>query len=61
MSIYDKIYELTIHELKVAQQHPDWTESIAKFFAAGGYAKEPQETIDAIYAVVFNKGENHGT
>lgn len=61
MSIYDKIYELTMHELKMVQKHQDSIELFARFFAAGGYAREPQETIDAMYNVVFNKGENHGT
>lgn len=53
MSRYEKILSLTIHEMMTLMDKPEELKRIAQFFAAGGYSREPQETIDAIYSIVF--------
>jgi hypothetical protein len=39
--------------MMTAMEQPKEFERIAKFFAAGGYSKEPDETLNAMYNIVF--------
>lgn len=53
MTRYETILSLTIHDMMTAMEQPKEFERIAKFFAAGGYSKEPDETLNAMYNIVF--------
>lgn len=53
MNRYEKILALTIHEMMLSHEQPSEFKRIAQFFAAGGYSREPDETLDAMYNIVF--------
>ena len=53
MDRYEKILSLTIHEIMTLMDNPEELKRIAQFFAAGGYSREPDETLDAMYDIVF--------
>ncbi len=53
MNRYEKILSLTIHEIMTLMDNPEELKRIAQFFAAGGYSREPDETLDAMYDIVF--------
>jgi hypothetical protein len=53
MNRYEKIMALTIHEMMLSHEQPSEFKRIAQFFAAGGYSREPDETLDAMYDIVF--------
>lgn len=53
MDRYEKILSLTIHEIMTLMDKPEELKRIAQFFAAGGYSREPDETLDAMYEIVF--------
>lgn len=53
MGRYEKILSLTIHEMMLSHEQPSEFKRIAQFFAAGGYSREPDETLDAMYNIVF--------
>lgn len=53
MDRYEKILSLTIHEIMTLMDKPEELKRIAQFFAAGGYSREPDETLDAMYDIVF--------
>ena len=57
MSRYEKILALTIHEMMLSHEQPSEFKRIAQFFAAGGYSRENDEVIDAMYNIIFHNIE----
>ena len=57
MTRYEKILSLTIHEMMLSHEQPSEFKRIAQFFAAGGYSREPDETLDAMYKIIFHNIE----
>ena len=57
MSRFEKILALTIHEMMLSHEQPSEFKRIAQFFAAGGYSREPDETLDAMYNIIFHNIE----
>ncbi len=57
MSRYDYIKALTAHEIDKCVKYPSNIESVVLFFSAGGFSRETDETLKAMYAIVFGESK----
>jgi hypothetical protein len=57
MSRYDYIKALTEHEIKICMNNEAYLPLAVSFFSAGGFSRETDETLKAMYAVVFGESK----
>ena len=57
MNRYDYIKALTAHEIDRCVKDPINIESVVLFFSAGGFSRETDETLKAMYAIVFGESK----
>lgn len=57
MSRYDYINALTAHEIELCMKNEGHFAKAVLFFSAGGYSRESDETLKAMYDVVFGESK----